>query len=76
MDKRIQKIIKKWKEESGASRVIQFKYKNGELTIFTSQPGYLIGKAGVLADKYRDIMEHEFSNFKDLKFLETNYYWA
>ena len=51
-NKKIQKIMKKWKEESGATRVIQFKYRSGILTIYTSQPGWLIGKAGVLSDKY------------------------
>ena len=52
----IQKILKKWKCESGAKRVIQFRYRNGILSIFTSEPGYMIGKAGCLVYKYEDIL--------------------
>ena len=76
MDKRIQKILKSWKNESGATRVIQFKYRNGILEIFTSQPGWLIGKAGVLVDKYTEILKRELHDFKELKFIETSYYWV
>ena len=35
----IQKILKQWKQESGAKRVIQFRYKDGILSLFTSEPG-------------------------------------
>lgn len=75
-NKKIQKIMRKWKEESGATRVIQFKYSMGILTIYTSQPGWLIGKAGVLSNKYRELFESEFCDFKDMRFEETDYYWA
>lgn len=76
MDERIQKILKSWKNESGATRVIQFRYRNGILEIFTSQPGWLIGKAGVLVDKYTEILKKELHDFKELKFIETGYYWV
>lgn len=76
MDKRIQKILKSWKKESGATRVIQFRYRNGILEIFTSQLGWLIGKAGIIVDKYTEILKSELYDFKELKFIETDYYWA
>ncbi len=46
------------------------------LTIYSSQPGWLIGKGGVLVDKYRKILEKEVYDFKDLEFVETEYYWV
>ena len=73
---KIQKILKKWKKESGAMRVIQYTYKNGLLTIYTSQPGWLIGKKGELANKYKQIFKKEIPDFKDLTFIETEYYWV
>ena len=76
MGRRIQKIIKDWKRESGTTRMIQFKYRGGILTIYTSQPGWLIGRAGVLVDKYFGIFEKEIYDFKELKFEETDYYCA
>lgn len=72
----IQKILKKWKCESGAKRVIQFRYRNGILSIFTSEPGYMIGKAGCLVYKYEDILRKEFSDFIKVEFTETENYWA
>lgn len=76
MDRRIQKILKEWKKESRVNRVLQFKYRNGVLEIFTSQPGFLIGKGGVIVDKYKEIFKKELYDFQELKFVETSYYWA
>lgn len=72
----IQKILKYWKQESGAKRVIQFRYRDGILSLFTSEPGYMIGKAGCLVYKYEDILKKEFSDFIKVEFIETNSYWA
>lgn len=76
MGKTIRKILKAWKDESGATRIIQFQYKNGILEIFTSQPGWLIGKGGALVYKYEQILKKELHDFKNLKFIETDYYWV
>lgn len=73
---KIKNILKEWKKESGSTRVIQYRYRNGMLTIYSSQPGWLIGKAGVLVDKYKKIFEKEIHDFKDLEFVETGYYWV
>ncbi len=72
----IQKIIKKWIEESGATRVVQYRYRDGILSIYTSQPGYMIGKAGCLVYKYEDILKNELSDLEKIDFVETEYYWA
>lgn len=74
MDKKIQKILRLWKEESGVTRVIQFKYRNGMLQIFTSQPGWLIGKGGILVNKYKQIFKNELHDFQELKIIETSHY--
>lgn len=42
----IQDILKGWKEESGSNRVVQYQYRSGVLTIYTSQPGWFIGVGG------------------------------
>lgn len=76
MERYIRKILKDWKEEAGATRVIQYRYRNGLLTIYTSQLGWLIGKAGVLVDKYREILKKEIYDFEKLEFVETAYYWV
>ncbi len=73
---KIQKILKRWKKEARTTRVIQYRYRKGMLTIYSSQPGWLIGKGGVLVDKYREILEKEVYDFKDLEFVETEYYWV
>ncbi len=74
MSMKIQKILKRWKKEARTTRVIQYRYRKGMLTVYSSQPGWLIGKGGVLVDKYREILEKEVYDFKDLEFVETEYY--
>lgn len=73
---KIMNILKRWKAEAGAKRVIQFRYSKGVLTIYTSQPGFLIGKAGKLHEKYNNIFENELQGFKKIMFVETDYYWV
>lgn len=75
-DRLIQKIIKKRKKEAGATRVVQWTYRQGILTIYTSEPGYLVGKAGILCNKYGDIFKKELPNFIHYWIVETNYLWA
>lgn len=75
-DRLIQKIIKKWKKEAGATRVVQWTYRQGILTIYTSEPGYLIGKAGILSNKYGDIFREKLPGFIHYQIFETNYLWA
>lgn len=78
MDKKIQRIIKEWKKESGVSRVVQWKLdRDGILQIFTSQPGFMIGKAGKIYDKYNEMLKKELGTaFKSISFEETSWWWA
>lgn len=73
---RINKILKQWKIESGTKKVIQYRYREGTLSIYTSQPGYLIGGAGALVNKYEEILAKELNDFKDVKFVETESFWV
>ena len=75
-DRLIQKIIKKWKKEAGATRVVQWTYKDGILTLYTGQPGFMIGKAGKLYDKYYSILRRKLYGLTELKFVETDWFWA
>ena len=78
MNKIIYKIIKKWKKEAGVNGVIQWKLcMDKTLKIFTSQPGYLIGKGGLLINKYNKILKKELgATFNRVEFIETSWYWA
>lgn len=76
MDTQLLQIIKDWKIESGMKRVIQYTYRDGILTLYTSQVGYLIGLRGTLVDKYRQILSETMLEFKDVKFVEVSYYWV
>lgn len=75
--KRIQRIVKQWKEEAGVTHVIQWTYKDGILTLYTAQPGFLIGKGGVLVDKYKEIFKQELGMcFEKIDMIETAWLWA
>ena len=71
----IQRILKQWKKESKSKVPMQYRYMDGVLEIYTTQPGWYIGKAGILGNKYIDILKSEVHDFKELKLVETEYCW-
>jgi ribosomal protein S3 len=75
---KIYEILKEWKTESKTNGVIQFNYsyRTGNLTIYTSYPGWFIGKAGCYFDKYTNMLKNQMSSFKSIKIIETNYYYV
>ena len=77
--KHLTRIIKNWKIDSGTKRVIQYKYwpKEKKLTLYTSQPGLLIGLHGTLIDKYTETLKKEtYPEIKKVELVETEYYWV
>lgn len=47
------------------------------LKIYTSQPGFLIGKGGSLVDKYNKIFKQELGTcFEKIEMVETDWLWA
>lgn len=76
--KRIYYILEKWKREARAGGVIQFKFNciTGHLKVYTSHPGWLIGKAGYLVEKYRIIFKEKIPEFKTLEIIETDNYFV
>lgn len=74
MNKEMQRILKNWKSEAKADKVIHFTFKHGELTIYTNQPGYLIGKGGWLINKYTKILKNGIRNLENVRIIETNWY--
>ena len=67
----VEKIILEWKKEAKADKPVQFSYKNNELFIYTSQPGYLIGKAGSLFNKYKALLTESFDNCDFVHIVEV-----
>ena len=54
---------------------IAYIYKKGSgFTIYTTHPGYLIGKGGILIDKYKKILKKEFSPSDDIKIIDI--FWG
>ena len=46
-------------------------YDTREILIYTTRPGWLIGKAGCLVNKYTEIMKKEWPIFNGFRFKET-----
>lgn len=64
-------IILEWMKEAKTYKPVQFSYKNNEVFIYTSQPGYLIGKAGVLFNKYKTKLTEAFDNCDYVHIIEV-----
>ena len=69
---KLEKILNKWAKEAKAYQPISYKYDSGTLYIYTSQPGYLIGKAGSLSGKYRTIITETFEALDFVKVIEVH----
>lgn len=64
--------IKRWLKEIGYTEPVGY-YRSisaGEMEIYTTRPGVLIGKAGVHVEKLRSILSEEFGREYKVKFVE------
>jgi len=72
----IKEIIKSWRDESGicdifTDRKIMYRLSsNNKLSIYTSCPGFLIGKAGHLYNKYEELLKGV--GVSDVELIETH----
>lgn len=68
---RERKFLEDWCAEAGLKEPVAYDYEYHKgFTIYTNHPGYLIGKAGGLVNKYRDRLKEEFGKDNDIKFIE------
>lgn len=70
-------IIKVWKDEARLGRediilLSAFPNSRETLKIYTSKPGWLIGKEGHLYQKYNQIILEKCPNIKKIKLVETD----
>ena len=75
MERRLTEIIKEWKDEAGVKGIIQISALptvRHKLIICTDKPGFMIGKGGCLVDKYREKIQKEYPNIKEINFVETH----
>lgn len=73
---RITDVIKKWKDEAGLKNtdiilISAYSTVKETLKICTNKPGWMIGKAGWLYDKYKDIIFKQYPHIKQIEFIET-----
>ena len=81
MTREIHNIIKEWKHEAGVSGIILTGHTSPDspyLTIFTSNPGLMIGyhgDHGDLKDKYIKKLRTVMNGLIDVHFVETDKYY-
>lgn len=70
----IDEILCKWCEEARIDHhLVYYNLKEGcELTIWHPFPGFLIGKAGVYIDKYKQELEKELNRKVKINFVEVS----
>ena len=71
-NKKIQEIIRQWKQECGITHMILFRYSSHVLKICTDRPGIMIGLHGITVYKYTDIFKSYDKNFEKIEFIETS----
>lgn len=68
----IEAILKQWIDEIGMTEPIEYSYRTSikVLTICTNRPGWMIGLHGETINKYRALLEKDYS-VVDIEFVET-----
>jgi ribosomal protein S3 len=67
--------MRNWKEEAKVTTPIMYRHSicGKEVIVCTSQPGWLIGKAGRLVNKYSEIISNILREPTAIKFVEVGY---
>ena len=70
--------IKRWKQEAGVKTPILFELRadeRGVLYIWSTHPGLLVGKGGVLCNKYEEILRKGLGRaFRRVHFVNVDCY--
>lgn len=74
MHRFIRALIREWKVEAKVKERVGYKinYTECTITLTTNHPGYLIGRAGVLIEKYKNKMQENWPKFKNFYFVELD----
>lgn len=68
-------FLEDWCKEAKINEPVGYKYRSGEgFTIYTNHPGIMIGKAGVLYNKYKERLQSEFGKNDKIQFVEIDYF--
>ena len=65
------KILNAWCAEAHVTSPVGYYNDYETITIFTDKPGWLIGKAGTLVEKYKTLFNEEFHKDYKIKFIEV-----
>ena len=57
----ILKIVSDWKKEAGVKTPVLYKFdrKRNKMVLYTTRPGFMIGRAGVLYNKYEALLKND-----------------
>lgn len=75
MRKEISNIFKEWKQEAGVKGIILlgvFPGSRDTIKVCTDKPGFMIGRGGVLVDKYEQKLKQYNPKLDRIEFVETD----
>lgn len=64
--------LENWKKDSKSVQPLMYTVRGKTVTVYTTQPGWYIGKAGCLIDKYIALFKQIFGDEVELKIVEAN----
>lgn len=79
MKKELANVIKEWKTEAGVKGIILVNAHTSTkktLTICTDRPGLMIGKQGVVINKYLEKIKAAAPNIENVEFVETDRWYV
>lgn len=75
MRKEISSIFEEWKREAGVEGVILlgvFPKLRDTIKVCTDKPGFMIGKGGILVEKYKEKLKRYNHKLERIEFVETD----
>lgn len=71
-EKKVAAILRQWKHEAGVTTTVKFGLRGKTLTVCTSQCGFMVGRAGTIINKYRQMFKDYDVEIENIELIEVS----
>ena len=69
----IDDILRKWKKDAGITHLMQYRFRNNVLTIYTDRPGALIGLCGERIARFtNELKSQPYPKINEVRLEDTD----
>lgn len=72
-DSIVRDVLKEWKDDAKVTHLMLYKLRDGVLTVYTDQPGPLIGRGGERVNRFKQkLLALPIYHINEVRFEETH----